>query len=656
MPPLCPLPIQEKFADANAYVESLLNFTASCMLFRTLCGGVHILDFLTREPDLYSMVLPNTWRDWFSQFTMEDILDLLMREDLSQLGLESQVYERSQTCTHKKLTWRGGPFPPLTLLDYIGDIRRHSLDREPRPYTSSFTASSKHASSGTLPRHIVVGMKPKKVHEVQNFAHYVDDLTADIVAMRGKAITHLVDFGSGQNYLGRALASQPYNMHIVAVESKQLNINGARSMDITAKLAKKEKIMRNKKQYRLERDAEREVKPLSGAETLPASPTPLASEAGEGNASYNPPANIRVYGEGKGTVQYVAHEIQDGHLGSVVDQLVLDPAMETSMRAAGSHIGGDHHESKDDRIRSRDRIERSAPNYQRSAKDKKIAHYPDQSLLVISLHSCGNLVHHGIRSLLLNSSVAAVALVGCCYNLVTERLGPPTYKLPILRPQNARLEKTSSANDAHGFPMSDRLLNHIHGNDCGVRLNITARMMAVQAPQNWTAVESDAFFTRHFFRAMLQRIFLDRGVVGKPSEPDDVVGGESPAGWSGEGHPIIIGSLRKACYSSFVAYVRGAVTKLVADPQRGKLIEERMKGLTDEEIRAYEELYKPKKKELSVVWSLMAFSAGVVEAVIVVDRWLFLKEHKEIVKDCWVEPVFDYRESPRNLVVVGIKR
>ncbi|KAL9064330.1 MAG: hypothetical protein Q9157_007870 [Trypethelium eluteriae] len=37
----------------------------------------------------------------------------------------------------------------------------------------------------------------------------------------------------------------------------------------------------------------------------------------------------------------------------------------------------------------------------------------------------------------------------------------------------------------------------------------------------------------------------------------------------------------------------------------------------------------------------------------VVDRWLFLKE-QECVERCWVEPVFSYRESPRNLVVVDL--
>jgi hypothetical protein len=81
-----------------------------------------------------------------------------------------------------------------------------------------------------------------------------------------------------------------------------------------------------------------------------------------------------------------------------------------------------------------------------------------------------------------------------------------------------------------------------------------------------------------------------------------------------------------------------------------------MGSITDEEIGDYARRYDSLQKELSVTWTLMSFSAGVVESLIVVDRWLFLREHKDLIRDCWVEPVFDYRQSPRNLVVVGIKR
>ena len=119
--------------------------------------------------------------------------------------------------------------------------------------------------------------------------------------------------------------------------------------------------------------------------------------------------------------------------------------------------------------------------------------------------------------------------------------------------------------------------------------------------------------------------------------------------------PVIIGSLRKACYISFRAYVRGAIFKLVLDAVRGPDIEARMNTLTDEEIDGYEQRYLSRKKDLSIVWSLMAFSAGLIEACIVVDRWLSRKEQPE-VGNCWVQPVFEYRQSPRNLVVVGIKQ
>lgn len=82
-----------------------------------------------------------------------------------------------------------------------------------------------------------------------------------------------------------------------------------------------------------------------------------------------------------------------------------------------------------------------------------------------------------------------------------------------------------------------------------------------------------------------------------------------------------------------------------------------MGNVTDEEIAAYEERYELQKKELSVMWSLMAFSAGVVESLVVVDRWVFLREAVERgeCREAWVQGVFEYAVSPRNLVVVGVK-
>ena len=579
------LPLSSEFTDVETYVESLLNFATSSELFQRLCGGVHILDFLTIEPDLYTTLLPEEWRTWFHYHDISDILDFLMREDLSQIEHpRSAVRELSETSrTHGDAQWRGHLIPPSSLIEYVRSIRRHLLTR---------TVDSYGDRTNIISRNVSVGMKPKKKHEVENFAKYIENLISDTTLMGSENITHFVDFGSGQNYLGRTLASNPYNMSVIAIEGRLHNINGAKSMDIAAKLSKKEVLMRNKKEYRQAAAQQSILKPMK--------PDFGSSEREKFSSTQVETKSLNNSMQSNGEICYVELLIQNGDLSSIVEHLP-----------------------------------------------------PNSRLMVISLHSCGNLLHHGLRSLILNPSVKAVAMVGCCYNLVTESLGPPTHKLPNMRSSNTRLHRTSCASDPHGFPMSERLAKFEHGDNTGIRFNITARMMAVQAPQNWTSVDCESFFTRHFYRALLQRIFVDRGLIQMPNTKSDAAREYSTT--KTEGEPILIGSLRKACYKSFSAYVRGALAKLGAQMGCQKPIFDLMKHMTDQEALHYESLYSHKKKELSIIWSLMAFSAGVVESIIVVDRWLYLEEQTE-VKQSWVEAIFDYKQSPRNLVVVGIKK
>lgn len=626
-----PLPLHPDFADANSYVESLLKFATSCELFQRLCGGVHILDFFTKDPDLYSTVLPSEWRSWFRLHQISDILDLLMREDLHQFESSRPSNEDFATGSSNsrdlssgiKREWRGHPLPPRCLLEYIRTIRKHSLDRTFR------VKDQDRLNKNSLSRAVSAGMKPKKIHEVENFAKYIDNLSSEIELTSSQSITHLVDFGSGQNYLGRALASSPYHRSVIAVESKLPNINGAKTMDIRAKLTEKEIIMRNKKEFRMQRLQENhDSLSLEGhLKAFPAKISPTLTPRLQTSAN---PGSMVVHG---GRIQYIEHLIKDGNLFAVIDQI-----QEVEAELRGGVVSSSNLESRTGAA---------------STAVSSITLKPQ--LMVISLHSCGNLIHHGLRSLVLNPCVKAVAMVGCCYNLVTERLGPPTHKLPSLRSSSLRLDRTSSACDPQGFPMSEGLARFESDNEEGVRFNITARMMAVQAPQNWTDTDCNSFFTRHFYRALLQRIFLDRGLVEKPVGEECLDVGVSPRGWTGAGEPILIGSLRKSCYSSFISYVRGALAKLVDDPTRGRQFASCNDDLTDDDILKYEARYKAKKDELSIAWSLMAFSAEVVESIIVVDRWLYLREQPQ-VKDCWIEAVFDYKYSPRNLVVVGIKK
>jgi hypothetical protein len=599
MSPAKPIPFQDDFKTADEYVDSLLKFSAASTIFQTLCGGVHILDFFTQTPSLYHKVVPEEWRSWLMTCESMELLDFLMRDDLE--------VPRHDT-------------PPESLIKYIKDIRKHSLQRNLPAGTEGDTK---------LPRQVSVGMIPKKIHEVSRFADYAVQVANDASARSGKEITHFVDFGSGQNYLGRTLACPPYNKHIVAVESKELNINGAKRMDVFAGVGVREKVMRNKKVFRQIQESQKPADSLKKEERLGGANLQLLATKGVDLRPIKDLATIYTPAEGKGYMQYVEHRVEDGDLSNVVSQIEKLKLEAPSGKLQLTNAGSGNPDLPD--------------------VLKEISKEEEIRLMAISIHSCGNLSHHGIRSLILNPTVQAVAIVGCCYNLLTSCLGPSTLKHPHIRrnlkPINApHHNKDLPENDPHGFPMSQRLAKY---DGDGVRLNITARMMGVQAPQNWTEKESESFFTRHFYRAMLQKMFLDYGVVKRLEQDEN--GPEST-------EPVIIGSLRKGCYVSFPSYVRGAIEKLKVDPERALNLDEKMGGITDEEFDEYGKHNDQLKKELSVTWSLMAFSAGVVESLIVVDRWLYLKEYGDLVRDCWVEPVFDYKQSPRNLVVVGIKR
>ncbi|OJJ83207.1 uncharacterized protein ASPGLDRAFT_48596 [Aspergillus glaucus CBS 516.65] len=645
MPPKPPLPLSEEWTDPDAYVDELLSFITSSDLFRHVCGGVHMQDFLTRQPDLYTELLPESWRTFFDKHEMQDILHLLLRED---------IYALRDRCLNESANgegqdgWNGGPLPPTDLVEYIYQIRRLSLGRDFVPAQST---------NPTIPKHISVGMNMKKYHEVAHFSDYVDSLCNTVAKQRGEGISHIVDFGSGQNYLGRTLASQPYNRHIIAIERRHQYIRGAKGFDVHAKLSEKQVVFYNKKEdpCKVCKDSEEpEVQnldvPQRTMEVVQSTPGEVAPESVNGDDDdltvvnvfrdvslepgefgfkpddkgahapkpKKPVVDVEALKPG-GAMDYIEHEIKDGYLEPIIKDVVESPP-----------------------------VSESESQVAKGTKDAT-----DPNVMVISLHSCGNLLHHGVRSLVLNPSVKAIAMIGCCYNLVTERLGPATYKLPILRSLHPRLTKEALAYDPHGFPMSKRLEDFEHDSGTGVKINITARSMSLQAPYNWSRPESENFFTRHFYRTLLQRILVDRKIVSRPSVPTDLY--EKPASKEDSANPLVVGSLRKAAFVSFRAYVRAATAKLTRDPESGEKVRAGMEGLTEEDLDRYEKDFQQAKKQLSITWSLMAFSASLIEAVIVVDRWQFLREHDE-VKDAWVEPVFDYTESPRNLAVIGIKK
>ncbi|KAK9241364.1 methyltransferase domain-containing protein [Lipomyces kononenkoae] len=228
-------------------------------------------------------------------------------------------------------------------------------------------------------------------------------------------------------------------------------------------------------------------------------------------------------------------------------------------------------------------------------------------MVLAGLHTCGNLSHHALKSLFDTQEVHAVAVVGCCYNLMTEK---------------------DSEDDVVGYPMSRKLQSY------SIPLPTTARMLACQAPATWTRETRESFFTRHFYRALLQLIFHDRGLLGQVQN---------------------IGSLRKQWYSSFYTYCRGACKRAVgAYDADSDASSENPFDISEEVSTEYHDRLLSKKRRLCILWTLMACTVGpLTEALIHLDRYYFLKENG--ASEVHVSVVFDQVISARNLVVVGVK-
>ncbi|KAJ5112842.1 hypothetical protein N7532_000887 [Penicillium argentinense] len=104
----CPLPLADEWEDPDSYIDALLAFASSSVRFMNLCGGVHILDFLTREPDLYTTLLPEDWREFFDGHDVHDVLYLLLHENIETLREREPGGDGSESSR----TWNGGTFPP----------------------------------------------------------------------------------------------------------------------------------------------------------------------------------------------------------------------------------------------------------------------------------------------------------------------------------------------------------------------------------------------------------------------------------------------------------------------------------------------------------------------------------------------------------------
>ncbi|KAG8164041.1 hypothetical protein KVR01_005959 [Diaporthe batatas] len=221
-----------------------------------------------------------------------------------------------------------------------------------------------------------------------------------------------------------------------------------------------------------------------------------------------------------------------------------------------------------------------------------------QKCLLVGLHACGNLSEHMIKYFAACSSITHLAAVGCCYNHIVIR----------------------SETCPDGFPISERLRER------NVTLTPTALMAGCQAPNNWARTDltkpKSIYSRKQFYRSLLEKMFHDKGVQihDKPN-------------WG----------IRKGDLANFESFTRRVVEYLGVEQHR----------ISKLDITKYENQYASQEGRISILWTLSVLCCKAIESIIALDRYWFLVENGG--HNVEIVPIFDYKISPRNLMIVAEK-
>ncbi|KAH7001245.1 methyltransferase domain-containing protein [Ilyonectria destructans] len=223
-----------------------------------------------------------------------------------------------------------------------------------------------------------------------------------------------------------------------------------------------------------------------------------------------------------------------------------------------------------------------------------------EKCMLVGLHACGQLSEHMLRYFATAPSITSLGAVGCCYNHII----PHSVTCP------------------DGFPISARLRS------MDVTLSPTALMTGCQAPNNWQRADltgDESIYTkRRFYRTLLEKLFFDKGIL-----------------LDSEDRPVW--ATQKGDLVSFEKFATRAMRSLGIDPEK----------ISAADMLEYERRYQGHKGKVAILWTLSILCCKIVESVIALDRYWFLIEQG--AADVDVVAIFDYKISPRNLMIVAKK-
>eukprot|EP00742_Colponemidia_sp_Colp-10_P011341 GILJ01012586.1.p1 GENE.GILJ01012586.1~~GILJ01012586.1.p1 ORF type:complete len:477 (+),score=54.05 GILJ01012586.1:2-1432(+) len=255
--------------------------------------------------------------------------------------------------------------------------------------------------------------------------------------------------------------------------------------------------------------------------------------------------------------------------------------------------------------------------------------HPDDGIILIGLHTCGDLAAFVLRLFADSRANQLKGLVnlGCCYNMIQEAVDTSQQEdlqqmlqLTGQNLDNQSLDQTlhlcisETDKNRYGFPLS------VQGKGEPCLLGRTNRMLACQAI-DWANHNMTDMLNKLFYRAMFQVLLQEYF----PDLSDTYAVGKMDANEA----------------LSFMDYAKAALSRM-----------NRPDTVTSDQIQEIESRLSRHRRACLILWSLRNLLAPIVEHFLLLDRVVFLLEsgcNADLVT------VFDHSISPRNLAIVAVK-
>lgn len=258
-------------------------------------------------------------------------------------------------------------------------------------------------------------------------------------------------------------------------------------------------------------------------------------------------------------------------------------------------------------------------------------------IIICGLHACGDLTPTIMRLFVQLDAIRGMACIGCCYNLVSVQGA----RNVLWKPPGSEIAPTPTA---WGFPLSKAATEYCSSKN--YKLNRHARMSSLQSTTKWLAEwdQTRASVRKSLYRAVFQKCLQDI-----PSLSHLLPQRQRRSTEHNEWEPDIrIGRMANGAFANFLTYAQHAIERLQTPPPQYD--PKQLARIWEDEMRR-----DHLEARFNLWWSVRGLIGNVVESLIVLDRYQYLREQSGVATANLLCG-FDEVKSPRNWILHAYKK